>query len=281
MKKLLAKIIPLMYGRWLNLLVFLNKRKAAQTGFDIFTTVRKGRVKSIQRAFLESAMFCTEEVLGQHIQAYRWPGKKETVLLLHGWESNTYRWRNLIKKLQEHDFDILAFDAPGHGHSTGKKLHVPLYANTTRHFLTKYRPTYVVAHSIGGMTILYDHYRNPASSVKKIVTIGSPCDFSDIMEHFQQILKFNNRVMKAMDKYLKEWFGLHINEFSSARFVMDNAKEGLLFHDKKDAQVPFSASEKVHRHWKGSELIATEGLGHSMHQEEVNEKIIEFLAPTS
>lgn len=277
MKKLQTLIIPLLYGQWLNLIALFSKRKAAQTAFDIFTTVRKGRVKSIQKEYLEAAKFTVEEVLGQQIQSYRWHGKKETVLLLHGWESNTYRWRNLIKKLREHDFDILAFDAPGHGYSAGKKLHVPLYANTTRHFLNKYRPTHVVAHSVGGMTILYDHYRNPTSSVEKIITIGSPCDFSEIMDHFQKILKFNNRVMKAMDEYLKEWFGLHIDEFSSARFVANNTKKGLLFHDKKDLQVPFSASEKVHRHWPDSQLVATEGLGHSMHQEEVNEKIVAFL----
>ncbi|MFT6934887.1 MAG: hypothetical protein ACJAUQ_001278, partial [Maribacter sp.] len=30
--------------------------------------------------------------------------------------------------------------------------------------------------------------------------------------------------------------------------------------------------------WKGSRLISTEGLGHSMHQDEVNEQIITFLA---
>ncbi|MBT8186747.1 MAG: alpha/beta hydrolase [Croceitalea sp.] len=277
MKNILSKIIPLLYGQYLNFLVLFSKKRTAQTAFDIFCTVRKGRVKDLQKDFLNSAKYSTEEVLGQHIQSYRWQGTKPTVLLLHGWESNTYRWRNLIKKLREHDFEVLAFDAPGHGYSTGKKLHVPLYANTTRHFLDKFKPTYVVAHSVGGMTILYDHYKNPDSSVDKIVTIGSPCEFSDIMAHFQDILKFNDKVMKAMDTYVKKWFGLHIHEFSSAHFVANNYKKGLLFHDEDDAQIAFGASKKVHKHWKGSQFIGTKGLGHSMHQEQVNNQIIEFL----
>ena len=51
----------------------------------------------------------------------------------------------------------------------------------------------------------------------------------------------------------------------------------MLFHDKEDTQVPYEASVKVHENWKGSQLISTTGLGHSMHQEEINNQIVEFL----
>ena len=174
MKKVFAQLIPPLYGKYLSLLALIDKKKAAQTAFDIFCTIRKGRVKPIQEDFLNAAKLTVEEINGQHIQVYHWKGTKPTVLLMHGWESNTFRWRNLIKKLREKDFDILAFDAPGHGYSTGKKLHVPLYAITSRFILDKYKPLLVVAHSVGGMTILYDHYKTPTSSVEKIVTITSP-----------------------------------------------------------------------------------------------------------
>jgi pimeloyl-ACP methyl ester carboxylesterase len=277
MKKLLTSIMPLFYGQWLNIIALFNPQAAAKKAFDIFCTIRKGRVRPEQKAFLDSAKFTVEKVMEQHIQTYRWPGNKETVLLLHGWESNTYRWRNLIKKLRAHDFDILAFDAPAHGYSTGEMLHVPLYAHSLRHVLNKFNPTLVVAHSMGGMTIIYDHFINPESSVEKIVTIGSPCEFEGFMHHYQGLLKFNHRVWKAMDKRLKIWFGYHFNEFSSARFVADNTKKGLLFHDKLDKQVAYTESVRVHEHWKGSRLVLTEGLGHSMHQDNVNDQIIAFL----
>ena len=273
----MKKIIPLLYGQWLNIVALFNPQKAAKIGFDIFCTIRKGRVLPEQEAFLNDAKHSVEEVMEQRIQTYHWPGTKETVLLLHGWESNSYRWRNLIKMLRAQDFDILAFDAPAHGNSTGKMLHVPLYAHSLRHVLEKFKPKRVVAHSMGGMTILYDHYINPESSVEKIVTVGSPCEFEKFMHHYQGILKFNSRVWNAMNKRLKIWFGYHFNEFSSARFVANNKKKGLLFHDKFDKQVAYTESVRVHEHWEGSELILTEGLGHSMHQEQVNQQIIDFL----
>ncbi|BFP41970.1 alpha/beta fold hydrolase [Flavobacteriaceae bacterium GF1] len=277
MKKFLTKVIPLFYGQWLNFVALFNKQKAAKIAFDIFCTIRKGRVRPEQKDFLDNAKFSVENVMEQQIQSYKWPGSKGTVLLLHGWESNTHRWRNLIKKLKEHHFDILAFDAPAHGYSSGEMLHVPLYAHTLKHFLEKFRPQMVVAHSIGGMTILFNDFLHPESSVEKIVTIGSPCEFEQFMHHYKSILKFNTRVWKAMDKRLKIWFGYHFKEFSSARFVANNTKKGLLFHDKLDQQVPYTESVRVHEHWKGSELVLTEGLGHSMHQPKVNDQIIAFL----
>lgn len=143
--------------------------------------------------------------------------------------------------------------------------------------MDKHKPTHIIAHSVGGMTTLYDHYVNPDSSVKKIITIGSPSEFSQFIATYQNLLKFNNKVRHAMDKRLKEWLGFNFHEFSSAIFAANNAKEGLLIHDTKDLQVPYEASAKVHKSWKGSKLVTTTGLGHSMHQEEVNNQIIEFL----
>ena len=278
MKKFIAKIIPLLYGKLFNLMVIFNPEKAAIKAFDVFCTIRKGRVKAIQAAFLDKAKL-TLETIGEHqVQTYHWPGDGETVMLLHGWESNTFRWRNLIRKLQKKDFNIIAFDAPGHGYSSGNRLYVPLYAVSSRYVMNKHQPKYVVAHSVGGMTTLYDHYVEPESSVKKIVTIGSPCEFLQFMEHYQGLLKFNNKVREALNHRLKAWLGFHFHEFSSAIFVANNTKKGLLFHDTKDLQVPYKASVKVHNHWKGSKLISTTGLGHSMHQEEVNNQIIEFLS---
>ncbi|WP_350291072.1 alpha/beta hydrolase [uncultured Croceitalea sp.] len=277
MKKLLTELIPLFYGKLFNLTVILNPERTATKAFDIFCTIRKGRVKPIQATFLDKAKL-TLETIGDHkVQTYNWPGNGETILLLHGWESNTFRWRNLIEKLKKKDYNIIAFDAPAHGNSSGDRLHVPLYSISSRFVMDKHQPKYIIAHSVGGMTTLYDHYVNPESSVKKIVTIGAPSEFSQFMDHYQNLLRFNDKVKNAMNKRLKEWLGFNFHEFSSAIFVSNNHKEGLLIHDMQDAQVPYEASIKVHENWKNSKLVTTTGFGHSMHQEEVNNEIIEFL----
>lgn len=277
MKKLINKIVPRAYGQYFNVYSLIAPKKVADDAFHIFCTVRKGRIKPEQAAYLDDFKLTVEDVAGHKIQSYRWPGNKETVLLVHGWESNTFRWRNLIKKLREADFNIIAFDAPSHGYSSGKHLYVPLYEEVVNHMVMKYNPKHLIGHSVGGMTIVYNQYKNPSSHVEKMVTIGSPSEFHEIMEHFQNILKFNNRVMKHLDDYVLNRFGFKINEFSTSKFAQSISKKGLLFHDKHDLITPYHASVAVNKNWKGSQLVSTEGLGHSMHQDDVNDQIVSFL----
>lgn len=277
LKTLLAKA----YGKWFNIVVVFSPEAAAKLAFNTFAKVRKGRLKPKEQPFLEEAMHSIENVCGEHIQTYQWPGKGQRVLLIHGWESNAFRWRKLIGILREEDFHIIAFDAPAHGYSTGKILHVPLYTECVEHMVQIFEPKHVIGHSMGGMTALYHAHKNPSESVEKVVTIGSPAEFEEIATSYQRLLGFNGRVLKAFDTVIYREFGYHIHEFSTPRFVRENQKKGLLLHDKLDQITPYHASQKVHEAWQDSVLIPTEGLGHSMHQEDVNRQIIAFLKAPS
>lgn len=277
MKKLLGKAIPLGIGQYYNAYSIINPKKTAKKAFHTFSTVRKGKVRPEQAQFLDGSKLAIEEVAGHNIQSYQWPGNKETVLLVHGWESNTYRWRNLIKKLREAGFNIIAFDAPSHGYSSGKHLYVPLYEEVVNYMVKKYNPKHLIGHSMGGMTIIYNQYKNPIDTVEKMVTIGAPSKIQDFLDQYRDLLKLNNKVMEYLDNYILERFGFKIDEFSTAEFARSLSKKGLLFHDKHDKIAPYDASVMVHKNWKDSRLISTEGLGHSMHQDHVNDQIISFL----
>ncbi len=277
MKTTFKKIIPLFYGHYYNLLSLFSIKLTAKKAFRLFSTVRKGKVLPHQVAYLNLAKYELLPLSHHDIQTYCWPGNKETVLLVHGWESNAFRWRNLIEKLQDQGYNIIAFDAPGHGYSSGKTLPAPVYEELLQHVIERYRPTVLIGHSMGGMTILYNQYKHPDSPIEKIVTIGSPSEFHEIMSHYQDLLKFNDRVLHGLDGYIHNRFGFYIHEFSTSEFARTNTKKGLLLHDKIDPITPYHASAKVHANWKNSQLISTEGLGHSMHQDGVNDRILDFL----
>lgn len=273
----LRRLVARSYGLYFNILVLIAPKRAAKKAFLTFCKVRKGRVKPVQQAYLKAARHQKVSVAGHQVQTYHWPGAGDKVLLIHGWESNAFRWRNLIAHLQEGGFDIVAFDAPAHGDSTGSYLHVPLYTECVEHLVGLYEPRHIIGHSVGGMTALYHAHRHPNEKVEKIVTIGSPSEFYEIMEEYQRIIRFNDRVMRSLDQFIYEEFGFHVHEFSTSRFAADNNKKGLLLHDRKDTIAPFHASRKVHEAWRDSILIPTEGLGHSMHQDGVNQEIVAFL----
>ncbi|MDB2606687.1 alpha/beta hydrolase [Zobellia sp.] len=277
MRKTLNKMLPKVYGRYFNLLVRTSKKKAAKKAFDVFCTVRKGKVLHHQKEYLDNAKNGILEIKEHTLQTYHWPGSRETVLLVHGWESNSFRWRNLIGKLMEAKYNIVAFDAPAQGYSSGKYLYIPLYSDGVQAMIEKYNPKYLIGHSVGGMTLMYNEFYHQNPNVEKIITIGSPSEFYELMNHYQRLLNFNSKVRKALENYIIDRFGFTVEEFSSSRFAKNNTKKGLLFHDELDKIAPFHASEAVHTHWKNSIFVRTKGLGHSMHQEHINDQIIDFL----
>ena len=277
MKKLLNRILPKIYGTYFNGIAIFSKKMAAKKAFELFCTPRKGRVLPHQKNFLDAAKAEIIEVDGVHFQTYRWQGTCDTVLLLHGWESNSFRWRNLIAFLQKEDFNTIAVDAPAHGYSSNKTFTAPLYVKGVRPVVEKYRPKYLIAHSIGGMAALYHQHKFPDSSIEKIVTLGSPSEFSDIAQEYQEFLGLGTKVMNAMGELFFDLFGFQMNEFSTAKFSEKFRVEGLLIHDELDKVTPIKGSEKVNAKWKNSRLIKTKGLGHSLHQDEVSEKVIDFL----
>jgi pimeloyl-ACP methyl ester carboxylesterase len=277
MKNFVTNIFAKAYGVYFNILALFSKKLAGEKAITLFSSPRKGNVLPIQASFLKEAEDIMIEVGGKQIQTYSWAGTKEPVLLLHGWESNSFRWRNLIRFLSDANFAIVAFDAPAHGNSSGGIFNVPLYAECTQHIVKHFNPSYIIGHSVGGMTAVYHQYIYPHNSIQKIVTIGAPSEFHELMEHYQKLVGFNKRVLASIDDYVQKHFGYGIQDFSSSKFVQKIQIEGLLIHDIEDPITPYHNSEKVHANWKNSKLISTRGLGHSMHQDKVNNQIIDFL----
>lgn len=274
---MLKKFLFKAYGFALNFQALFTEKTAGKKAFKIYCTVRKGKVLPFQRVFLELAKYELVQTTHHEIQTYHWPGNGKKVLLVHGWESNTHRWNKLIKKLQQADFDILAFDAPGHGNSTGEILHHPLYEKTLQHITLKYNPSYLIGHSMGGMTIMYNQYLNPNAVIEKIVTIASPSEYHELMSYYKHLLSLSNRVMSALEGYIKSQFGFTFQEFSTSEFVKANTITGLVIHDKLDPITPYWCSEQVHTNWKGSKFVTTEGLGHSVQDDPINNQIVDFL----
>ncbi|MGB5822116.1 MAG: alpha/beta hydrolase [Saonia sp.] len=277
MKKLLHKYIPLAIGTYYNSMSFISPERTAEKAFRLFCTPRKGKVLPEQKSFLENAKDDILELNNIMIQTYRWQGEGPSLLLMHGWESNTSRWRNFIPKLQKEGYNIIAMDAPAHGNSSGEVLNVPLYAECAQKVIETYNPTYIIGHSVGGMTMIYNQYKYPNTSIEKMVALGAPSELSDFMRQYRNILGLNQKMMQNLEDYLMKTFNFKSADFSTSQFVKSISKKGLLIHDELDTIAPIWSSEQVHANWKNSVFIKTKGLGHSLHQDKVRNQIISFL----
>ena len=272
-KKIIAKSI----GKYLNLLSLIVPSYTAKKTLEIFAKVRKGKIgKDKTFPILEEGKQNRFHCNGHEIQRYHWKGSGKKVLLLHGWESNTHRWRNLIRSLKTKDFDIHAIDAPAHGYSSGTYHYLTNYAAAATKMIEEYDIEIVVGHSMGGMAMLFAKSIKPLETVKQLVSIGAPTDFSLIVAGYQNTIGFNKRVYRLLDQLIEKEIKVRIKEFSTSKFTYKNLGELLILHDRLDPTIPLWQAERIQKNI-GGELFITEGFGHSMHQKEVCQKIMEFL----
>jgi len=88
MKSLLPKIV----GALINFIGFFNTAYASKLALKLFSKPRNGQLTPHANTFLDTATSKTTLYYESiPIQTYHWEGSKETVLLAHGWESNSGR----------------------------------------------------------------------------------------------------------------------------------------------------------------------------------------------
>lgn len=277
MRESLKQVIPKAIGQYLNTVSILAPSIAADNAFTLFSKPRKGKVGEHHKDFLDSARDTVIKLNDLSLQTYNWPAKGKTVLLVHGWESHTHRWRILVEELLKSDFNVVAFDAPAHGYSHGEHLYVPLYEDALQKIIEYYHPDILIGHSVGGLTAIYNQSIHSSPEIKKMVILGSPDKLENILIDFQNILGLHPRVLKALDLYFQKRFNFKTKDFSGSAFAKDLKVPGLLIHDKNDSITPISGSRAINKNWKNSKLIETEGLNHSLYDDDVNKKILAFI----
>lgn len=273
MKKYLPKII----GFGINVIGIASKGFAAHLAIKLFGTPLKGRFSEDEQAFLKEAKHDTFMCRGFDIQTYKWQGKKDTIILAHGWESNTYRWRDLIHTLTALDFTVIALDGPAHGNSSGKQFNALDYSACLAEVARSHKANMIIGHSVGGMATVFSIYFHKVSDLKKIVLLGAPSNFLGILERYGQLMGYSRRVMKAVAIKIEKEFKHPPEYFNAFEFSKAISAEGLIIHDKKDPIIPFSDALDYKSQMKHATLIETKGFGHGLKNKAVYEHITKFL----
>jgi pimeloyl-ACP methyl ester carboxylesterase len=278
MKKLLHFLFAKSIGLYINILSYVFPEKALQLAYGFFSEPRKGKLskdnlpKTLQKA--ETETFYHN---GENFQIYTWKGNDTIILLVHGWESNSSRWEKLLPYLKESGSTIIAIDAPAHGLSSGKEFSIPKYAEYINIIVKKFKPHYLIGHSMGGKTCLYYQYKYQNPSIEKIVVLGSPSDFKILLHNYISLLSLNSKVYKSLLIHYLILFRIEIDYFSGQLFAANIDLKGLVVHDINDKVVLFEEGKKIANSWKNANFIETSGLGHSLHDEELYKKVSAFL----
>jgi pimeloyl-ACP methyl ester carboxylesterase len=272
---------------YLNTLSTVSPEKGGEKAFKVFSKPRKGRLTPATKQFLSSAVWETLEFQDYKIQTYFWATdseqlktqnpKPETILLAHGWESNSARWKPLLSKLQKAGHTVIALDAPAHGATSGK-LFVPTeYAACINAVIERFQPDVLIGHSVGGYASGYcmAHFGPP--SVKKLILMATPSNLNQIFDAFLDFLKLAPNTRKAFYDYIKIRYGKPAEAFALEHFADKIQAHGLIIHDENDELINAKDAYTIEKTWKNAQVIITKGLGHRLRHDKIYKMILDFL----
>ena len=261
----IAKRLAVRYIRTkMKLLSTVSKRKAAEKAFELFTTPPSREKREVPVLF-HKAENLTFPFQNFKIQGYRFNHPQEKkVLILHGFESSAINFDKYISPLTKKGFEVLAFDAPAHGKSTGKIINAVDYKNFILHIQNAYGPiTHFITHSFGGLALSLALEEMPHNESWKVVFIAPATESVRAMNNFFHFLRLDDEVKQEFQKLIEEANGKPLTWYSVAR-AADNIKAQVLFlQDKKDLQTPYDDVEPIiKKRLPNFRFVISDGLGH-------------------
>lgn len=257
-------------------------RLFANIALKFFATPRKKARHKVSDKILEQAKISDILIGGNMLKVYEWGDGEKTILLVHGWESRGTGLRSFVPNLVKEGYKVVAFDAPGHGDSSGTRLYLKDYGSAISAIYHKYGNVKgIICHSFGGAGVAYAMTQiDPEMSIKSLVLVGVPSAISYPVYNALRTMNAPPAVQKYFIAGLEKLGGVKIEEMTFEKLNKKMKVEQILvIHDKQDKQVKFEEGEKIVKHWQNAELQVTDGFGHFrlIKSEQVVNRVTNFI----
>jgi pimeloyl-ACP methyl ester carboxylesterase len=219
------------------------------------------------------------------LAVYRW-GNGPLVLLVHGWNGRAGQLGAFVAPLVSAGFEVVAFDAPGHGASRGSRSSIVEFASAFERVVDEVRPFFrpvhgVIAHSMGGSAVALALGRSGARrrssegregqevgaggepSPTRLVFFAPPIDVRAFSAQFSSALGLGRHTQEAIDRAVERQLGTRLDDLQALRMAGTVRAPLLILHDEDDRAVPLESGRRLADAWLGAELGVTRGLGHS------------------
>ncbi len=264
-----------------KLLSAISKKKAAEKAFELFCTPQSRNKKKLPKVF-EEAEKLHFEIEGAIVRGWRFnhPAEKK-LLIIHGYESSVINFDRYIKPLTKKGYEVLAFDAPAHGRSGGKKITAPLYKETIQKINKLYGPVHsYMAHSFGGLAVSLALEEISHTKDYKLVLIAPATETTTAIDTFFRFLQIDPSVKPEFEKVIIKKGGVSSEWYSIKRAMKHIRAKVRWFHDEDDDTTPLSDVLPIKaENYPNIEFVFTQGLGHRRiyRDNKVTKSIIEFL----
>ena len=236
----------------------------------MFTSPRRHRRPERERAVLANSLpFSIDVALrsphrrGEHqrVTAWRW-GHGPAVLLVHGWEGRGAQLGAFIEPLVRAGLSVVAFDAPGHGDSPGRRLYLTDMADCIVGVAREVGPLHaIIAHSFGAPASLLARHRGAGEAARNVM-IAPNALVDDAITRFARTVALDDRDRDTLAHQLAQRTGVSVESLRVEQLVGPRDAALLVIHDRDDREVPFTHGERLAATWPDARLHATSGLGH-------------------
>jgi pimeloyl-ACP methyl ester carboxylesterase len=261
------KLVLQYYKAKINLMHVVNARWAAGAALDLFTKPytnlrRKDPPiwKKAKRIFLTTG--------AGKMAGYQWGpaapnGKK--LLIIHGFAGSCKSFDRYIAAALKAGFEVIAYDAPAHGRSEGRRLNVVMYRWMIEEVIRHHGMfDACLAHSIGGMSLLLALEDMDIRQELRIALIAPLTEASRAADNFFEFLQLPIALRHAFEAELQSLGGHPLSWYSLNRMAPQFPKSMLWVHDEEDDTTPFADVQKLMSLAPPNvEFKVTKGLGHT------------------
>ena len=242
----LGPVFPGLMGGWAYRLWFRTHRHAGSAA---------------EQSAAGNAECTTLIVDGIPVAVYRW-GAGPVVVFVHGWSGRATQVAAFVEPLTAAGYCVIAFDAPGHGKTPGRRTSILEFTAVLQAIAATYGPLHgAITHSFGGMALAYALHQGVDAG--RVVCISAPARLEFLVERFGRMLTLPDPVLTDLRRRLEKRFTANVWELmstdSNARTL---AVPALIVHDRDDREVPWRQGEMIAGAWPGAQWLVTRGLGH-------------------
>lgn len=280
--KLIQRIALRYYKTKFRLWSAISKKKAAEKAFQLFCTPQfRNKRKTLPKIFEsgEKLMVMVDNIPVRGWRFNKGAGRK--AMIIHGFESSVTNFDRYIRPLIKKGYEVLAFDAPAHGRSGGKKINAPLFKRTIIAINREFGPVKsFMAHSFGGLALCLALEEISHTENYRVALVAPATETTTAIDSFFKFLELDQAIRPEFEKVIIRTGGLSSSWYSIRRAMKNIRAKITWFHDEEDDTTPISDVLKVkEENYPNIEFVFTRGLGHRKiyRDNNVSKAIIDFL----
>lgn len=214
------------------------------------------------------------------ITTYRWGSAPRKVLLLHGWGGSPFDFRHMVTALHDSGYEVLTYDAPAHGDSSGKRTNLIQWMHVLQQLISREGPVHaVIGHSLGALNAALTMARKD-TQVPRLVMMSSALNAPAFFQEAFDLFRIDAGVMPVLQRLIRDRLHEDLEEMNLFRYISRIKSDRILIaYDTNDQIAKAGEIDAFVQAYPGIHPLKISGEGHFriMRDEAVIKGVLEFL----